>query len=97
MTSLIVKNIINPERYLVWGMIILAILVSGCASDLQTKVSGNLNNLSKDQTVAILPIETSHSGQKEMAEMFRQGLFANLKQSKFNLLEKYNNILNLNN
>jgi cell division septation protein DedD len=74
---------------LVWGMIILAILVSGCASNLQTKVSGNLNNLSKDQTVAILPIETSHSGQKDMAEMFRQGLFANLKQSKFNLLEKY--------
>lgn len=70
-------------------MFVLAILISGCASDLQTKVAGNLNSLSKDQVVAILPIETSDSGQKEMAEMFRQGLYANLKQSKFNLLEKY--------
>jgi cell division protein FtsN len=67
----------------------LAILLSGCASNLQTKVAGNLNNLSKDQTVAILPIEINHLGQKEMAEMFRQGLYANLKQSQFNLLEKY--------
>jgi cell division protein FtsN len=68
---------------------ILALLVSGCASDLQTRVAGNLNSLSKNQTVAILPIEMSDSGQQEMAEMFRQGLYANLKQSKFNLLEKY--------
>jgi len=67
----------------------LAILVSGCASDLQTKVAGNLNSLSKNQTVAILPIEMSHPGQKEMADMFRQGLYANLRQSQFNLLEKY--------
>ncbi len=67
----------------------LALSVSACATDLQTKVAGNLTVLSKDQTVAILPIETSDPGQKEMAEMFRQGLYANLKQSNFKLLERY--------
>jgi len=68
---------------------ILALSISACATDLQTKVSGNLLALSKNQTVAILPIETSESGQKEMAEMFRLGLYANLKQSKFQILERY--------
>ncbi len=67
----------------------LALSVSACATDLQTKVAGNLMTLSKNQTVAILPIETSDAGQKEMAEMFRLGLYANLKQSKFQLLERY--------
>ncbi len=66
-----------------------AFSVSACANDLQTKVAGNLRALSKDQMVAILPIETSDPGQKEMAKLFRQGLYANLKQSKFNLLERY--------
>jgi cell division septation protein DedD len=86
MISLTINKIIDLRC---WGLFLLAILVSGCASDLQTKVAGNLNSLSKNQTVAILPIETSDSGQNEMADMFRQGLYANLKQSKFNLLEKY--------
>jgi hypothetical protein len=74
-----------------WGLLIgfVALSVSACASDLQTKVAGNLMSLSKNQTVAILPIETSDAGQKEMAEMFRLGLYANLKQSKFQLLERY--------
>jgi cell division septation protein DedD len=67
----------------------IALSVSACANDLQTKVAGNLMTLSKNQTVAILPIETSDAGQKEMAEMFRLGLYANLKQSKFQLLERY--------
>ena len=49
----------------------------------------NLTALSKNQTVAILPVETSDPGQKEMAQMFRQGLYANLKQSEFHLLERY--------
>ena len=71
------------------GMLLLVTLVSACASDLQTKVSGHINGLSKHQTVAILPVEARDEGQKEMAKMFRQGLYANLKQSKFNLLEKY--------
>jgi len=67
----------------------MALSVSSCATDLQTRVAGNLTALSKNQTVAILPVETSDPGQKEMAKMFRQGLYANLKQSKFHLLERY--------
>ena len=67
----------------------MALSVSACATDLQTRVAGNLTALSKNQTVAILPVETSDPGQKEMAKMFRQGLYANLKQSEFHLLERY--------
>ena len=67
----------------------MALSMSACATDLQTRVAGNLTALSKNQTVAILPVEISDPGQKEMAKMFRQGLYANLKQSKFHLLERY--------
>ena len=67
----------------------MALSVSACATDLQTRVAGHLTALSKNQTVAILPVETSDPGQKEMAKMFRQGLYANLKQSEFHLLERY--------
>ena len=84
---ILTKNISSITRFL--GMLLLVTLLSACASDLQTKVSGHLNGLSKHQTVAILPVEASDVGQKEMAKMFRQGLYANLKQSKFNLMEKY--------
>jgi hypothetical protein len=84
---ILTKNISSIAKSL--GMLLLVTLVSACASDLQTKVSGHLNGLSKHQTVAILPVEASDAGQMEMAKMFRQGLYANLKQSKFNLLEKY--------
>ena len=82
------KNLFSRS---VQGLLIgyMALFASACATDLQTKVAGNLKALSKNQTVAILPIETSHAGQKEMAEMFRQGLYANLKQSEFHLLERY--------
>ncbi len=82
---------INPYSYFLQRLLVavLALSISACATDLQTKVAGNLTTLSKNQTVAILPIETSDPKQKEMAEMFRQGLFANLKQSKFHLLERY--------
>lgn len=81
------KHIPSLSRSL--GVILLLTLIPACASNLQTKVSGHLNGLSKHQTVAILPVEASNVGHKEMANMFRQGLYANLKQSKFNLLEKY--------
>ena len=67
----------------------MALSLSACATDLQTRVSGHLTALSKNQTVAILPVETSDPGQKEMAKMFRQGVYANLKQSEFHLLERY--------
>ena len=98
---ILAKNISILRRSL--GILFLVTLVSACASDLQTKVSGHLNGLSKHQTVAILPVEASNVRQKEMANLFRQGLYANLKQSKFNLLEKYiidgllkqNNLLSL--
>lgn len=83
------KNISSLQGCRVFLLLLLTILISACASNLQTKVSGNLSGLSKHQTVAILPVEASDAGQKEMAKMFRQGLYANLKQSKFNLLEKY--------
>jgi cell division septation protein DedD len=84
---ILTKNTSSITPFL--GMLLFVTLVSACASDLQTKVSGHLNGLSKHQTVAILPVEASDAGQKEMSKMFRQSLYANLKQSKFNLLEKY--------
>ncbi len=84
---ILVNNISNLIR--ISCLLFLLTLLSACASDLQTKVSGHLNSLSKNQTVAILPVQASDAGQKEMAKIFRQGLYANLKQSKFNLLEKY--------
>jgi cell division protein FtsN len=87
--TFITANISRLILHRALSLLIFLVLSSGCASNLQTKVAGNLNSLSKNQTVAILPIEVSHSGQQEMAHMFRQGLYANLKQSKFNLLEKY--------
>jgi cell division septation protein DedD len=52
-------------------------------------VAGNLNQMSKQQTVAILPVEIIKKGQEETGEMLRQGLYANLKGAKFNLLERY--------
>ena len=67
----------------------LVLIFNACSTNLQTKVAGNLNQLSKQQTVAILPVEIMEIGQKETATMFRQSLYANLRQSKFNLLERY--------
>jgi len=72
--------------------LILAILgfsLSACTTDLQTKVSGNLNLLSHKQTIAILPMEVVDKSQREAANMFRRTLYANLQESDFNLLEPY--------
>ena len=69
--------------------ILLCLTVSACTTDLQMKVSGNLNQLSQNQTVAILPIEIANNQQKETAVLFRQSLHANLQESNFNLLEHY--------
>jgi hypothetical protein len=83
----------KKEQYNIFlqGLLIgfITLSVSACTNNLQTKIAGNLMSFSKNQTVAILPIEISDAGQKEMAEMFRLGLYANLKQSKFQLLERY--------
>ncbi|KMP10723.1 hypothetical protein UZ36_06780 [Candidatus Nitromaritima sp. SCGC AAA799-C22] len=69
--------------------LMLALMFNACATNLQTKVAGNLNQLSKQQTVAILPVEVMEKGQMETAALFRQTLYANLKESNFNLLERY--------
>ena len=61
--------------------------LSACSTDLQTRVSGNLDQLSQKQTIAILPVEFVDKSQREAANMFRQSLYANLKESEFNLLE----------
>ncbi len=52
----------------------LALMLTACTTNLQSKVAGNLNQLSKQQTVAILPVEVMEAGQKETAAMFRQGI-----------------------
>jgi len=78
------QNIVN-----IAPVLMLVLMFTACSTSLQTKVAGNLNQLSKHQTVAILPVEIMEKGQQETAAMFRQGLYANLKQSKFNLLERY--------
>lgn len=63
--------------------------LSACSTNLQTKVSGNLDQLSQKQTIAILPVECVEKSQRQAANMFRQSLYANLKASDFNLLEPY--------
>lgn len=63
--------------------------LSACSTDLQTRVSGNLDQLSQKQTIAILPVEFVDKSQRAAANMFRQSLYANLKESDFNLLEPY--------
>ena len=70
-------------------VLILVLTFAACTTNLQSKVAGNLNQFSKQQTVAILPVEVVKKDQKETAEMLRQGLYAHLKESKFNLLERY--------
>ena len=70
-------------------VLILVVTFAACTTNLQSKVAGNLNLFSKQQTVAILPVEIIKKGQKETAQMLRQGLYAHLKESKFNLLERY--------
>jgi cell division septation protein DedD len=63
--------------------------LSACSTNLQTRVSGNLDQLSQNQTIAILPVDFMEKSQRQAANMFRQSLFANLKASEFNLLEPY--------
>ncbi|MFQ5715546.1 MAG: GNA1162 family protein [Nitrospinales bacterium] len=67
----------------------LALGFGGCSAKLRTRVSGNLNELSRNMTVAILPVATTESGQRDAAQLFRQSLFAKLKQSRFQVIERY--------
>ena len=70
-------------------VLVLGLQLTACTTDLKMKVSGHLNTLSENQTVAILPIEVVNEGQEETAELFRQSLYANLLQSDFHLMEHY--------
>jgi hypothetical protein len=68
---------------------ILGLQLTACTTDLKMKVSGHLNQLSENQTVAILPVEVVNEGQENEAKLFRQSLYANLLQSNFKLMEHY--------
>ncbi len=71
-------------------VLMLTLTFTACTTRLQSKVAGNLNHVSKQQqSVAILPVEILKKDQKETAEMVRQGLYAHLKESNFNLIERY--------
>jgi hypothetical protein len=70
-------------------VLILGLQLNACTTDLKMKVSGNLNQLSENQTVAILPVEVVNEGQEDAAKLFHQSLYANLMQSDFQLMENY--------
>ncbi len=70
-------------------LLLAALLFTGCASSHQGKVSGNLDNYSKNHVVAILPVETTSQGQSETANLFRRAIYANLTQAKFQVMERY--------
>ncbi|MFQ5443691.1 MAG: GNA1162 family protein [Nitrospinales bacterium] len=70
-------------------LLVAGFYFSGCAATQQIKVSGDLALLQKNTSIAILPVATTGSGQKDAAHMFRKSLYANLKQSKFQILERY--------
>ncbi len=83
----------TPSSYL-GGLVIVTLvfmmtLTTACTTNLQSKVAGNLNQFSKQHSVAILPVEIVRTDQKETAKMLRQGLYAHLKESKFNIIERY--------
>ena len=62
---------------------------SACGTGSQSRISDNLRNLAKGQTVAILPVEILDRGQKDAAAMFRRSLYANLVQAQFKVQERY--------
>lgn len=72
-----------------WALLMGLLIFSACSTGSQSKVSGNLKYLAKNQTVAILPVEVTENDQKETAAMFRRSLFANLVQARFNVQERY--------
>jgi len=71
-------------------VLILTLTFTACTTSLQSKVAGNLNHVSEQQqSVAILPVEILKRDQKETARMLRRGLYAHLKESNFNIIERY--------
>ena len=69
------------------GLLIFSFL--GCVGNLKSKVSRNLNTISQDMTIAILPVETTRENQQDAARLFRQSLYANFEQSQFRVMERY--------
>ncbi len=88
-------NFISPTpnfRHAVKVALVLTLTLTftACTTSLQSKVAGNLNHVSEQQqSVAILPVEILKKDQKETARMLRRGLYAHLKESNFNLIERY--------
>ena len=70
-------------------LLLMALFVTGCASGQKGKVSGNIDNYSRDHVVAILPIETTGRGQGDTADLFRRSLYANLTHANFKVMERY--------
>jgi cell division septation protein DedD len=79
----------GPTYKLPFILLVFWLSLSACSTNLQTRVSGNLEQLSPKQTIAILPVEFGEKSHRQAANMFRQSLFANLKDLEFNLLEPY--------
>jgi hypothetical protein len=78
---------LKSMRFLI--VLVLGMGCSACATSLESRVSGNLNKLSPLQTVAILPVGVNSNRQLKIAQMLRRNLYAQLKPSKFSLLEPY--------
>lgn len=74
-----------------WILIsLLALTFSACASGPEPKIiRGDLQKLTDAKSVAILPVETTASGQKSTASLFRRSLYANLKKADLQLMERY--------
>ncbi len=94
--SMTANSLVKPFRFMrvktvarFYVFFLTALMASACAKDFKTKVSGNLQQLSPLQTVAILPFANSDKGQRETAELLRQNFFANLRDSTFQLMERY--------
>lgn len=79
----------GPRAEFPFILLVFWLSLSACSTNLQTRVSGNLDQLSPKQTIAILPVEFGEKSHRQAANMFRQSLFANLKNLEFNLLEPY--------
>lgn len=88
----------HPKNYTAAGefrarglafILVAGLIFTGCSSSFHTKVSGSLASFSRNHVVAILPIETSGKGQNEAANLFRRALYANLKQAKYQVMERY--------
>jgi len=77
----------RPVRWI--ALLLLTGLLSACATPPQTRVSGSLEKLSKNRTVALLPIQVTGNGQQEAAQLLRHSLYANLKDADFDLMERY--------